>query len=79
MQWNRSYPCKADPLATIRTGLSSWGAENSVKYCYLDARGHVARSGPEVGGEILLEMLDAALSDGIVTPKEVASILHKNL
>ena len=80
MQWNRSYPCKAYPPAQIRTGWSSWDdKEKSVKYAYPDTRGHIARSSPEIGGEILLEMLEAALKDGIVTPKEVAAILHRSL
>ena len=80
MQITYTQQCRHHPSAQIVSGTATWDDEEmSVKYLYPDKNGNPARTSPEISGPILLELLEVALSQGVVTPREVASVLHRAL
>ena len=81
MQITHLQSCRHDRNGQIVSGRSTWndGEEMTVKYCYPDKNGRTARTSPEISGPILLELLEVALSQGVVGVKDVAAVLHKAL
>lgn len=56
----------------IRIGWASWDdgsyTDRSIKWAYPDASGKVSRGAPELPFDILIDMVDIAMTEGELTP-----------
>jgi hypothetical protein len=81
MQVTYSEPCRGDPTREIRAGLASWdtdGTEYSIKEGYRNKLGYIAR-GSEIPAEVILQMVEVAVRQGYITPKQIAQSLTRVL